>query len=366
MQQKNLVTVKYLNFLMIMHILLGMFTLNLYAQSIPADLMRNCHQWKITYPDGMEEKQLCDKNNNEYFYVSDSGDALVFFAPIRSNNGTTANSSYIRSELREREEDGSRDIYWTTAGRHVLYVDQKITHLPIVKSHLVASQIHGNKADGIDDAMVLRLEGNHLFLSFNGGKLRNDLTINTDYVLGVRHEVIFEIVDGKHYCYYSEAGGLLEAFNNENADAYLVKDGGNPVLMNLSYDQTYFKVGNYTQSNADKEGQYTDDSDNYGEVYVYDFLVEHSDISTALASDNQVLQNSLFRLETNNNTLRYELAGSDVIYGLEIYNLSGHLINSVAVTGLSGGVNISSLSAGMYYVILRGQRTMYRQKLFVP
>jgi len=366
MQQRNLVTAKSVNFLIIMHILLGMFALNLHAQSIPADLMRNCHQWKITYPDGKEEKQLCDKNNNEYFYVSDSGDALVFYAPIRSNNGTTPNSSYIRSELREREEDGSKDIYWTTAGRHVLYVDQKITHLPIAKSHLVASQIHGNKADGIDDAMVLRLEENHLFLSFNGGKLRDDLTIKTDYVLGTRHEVIFEIVDGKHYCYYSETGGLLEAFNNGNADAYLVKDGGNPVLMDLSYDQTYFKVGNYTQSNADKEGQYTDDPDNYGEVYVYDFLVEHGDISTALAPDKKVLQNSPFRLEKNNNTLRYELAGSDAIYGLGIYNLSGRLINFVAVTGLSGMVDISSLPAGKYYVILHGQGTMYRQTLVEP
>ena len=127
----------------------------------------------------------------------------------------------------------------------MLYVDQKITHLPIVKSHLVASQVHGNKSDGIDDAMVLRLEGDHLFLSFNGGKLRDDLTIKTDYVLGTRHEVIFEILDGKHYCYYSEAGGLLEAYNNGNADAYLVKDGGNPVVMDRSYDKTYFKIGNY-------------------------------------------------------------------------------------------------------------------------
>ena len=52
---------------------------------------------------------------------------------------------------------------------------------------MVATQIHGNK----DDAMVLRLENSHLFLSFNGGKLKDDLTIKTNYALGTVHEVIF-------------------------------------------------------------------------------------------------------------------------------------------------------------------------------
>ncbi|MBU2949347.1 Ig-like domain-containing protein [Tamlana agarivorans] len=245
------------------------------SAQIPSDLMSNCNQWKITYPDGVEDKTLCDEPNNEFFHVSDAGDALVFFAPIRSDNGTTPNSSYIRSELREREADGSKDIYWTTDGSHMIYVEQAITHLPIVKSHLVATQIHGNKDDGIDDSMVMRLEGSHLFLSFNGGKLRDDVTIKSDYNLGDKHEVIFLVEDGKHYCYYSEDGNLLDAYNSGNASQYLVKDDGNEVLMDLSYDETYFKVGNYTQSNPDKEGDETDNPDNYGEVYVYDYAVVH-------------------------------------------------------------------------------------------
>lgn len=243
--------------------------------SIPSDLMNNCNQWKITYPDGSEDKTLCGEPNNEYWFVNDSKDAMVFRVPIRSNNGSTPNSSYIRSELRERTEDGSSDIYWTTTGTHVAYVKQAITHLPIVKDHLVATQIHGNKSDGIDDAMVLRLEGSHLFLSFNGGKLREDLTIKTNYALGTVHEVIFEVVNGKHYCYYSEDGNLGNAYLNGNASSYLVKDGSRSYVMDLNYDQSYFKIGNYTQSNPDKEGSYTDDPNNYGEVAVYDFWVQH-------------------------------------------------------------------------------------------
>lgn len=243
--------------------------------NVPSDLMPNCNQWKITYPDGEEDKTLCGEANNEYFYVNNDRNGLVFRAPIRSNNVTTPNSSYIRSELRERTEDGGSDIYWTTDGIHVVYVSQAITHLPIVKNHLVATQIHGNKDAGIDDSMVLRLEGSHLFLSFNGGKLRNDFTIKTNYTLGTYHEVVFEVIDGKHYVYYSEDGNLKSAFANGNASQYLVKDGNNDYVMDLSYGEAYFKIGNYTQSNSDEEGSETDTINNYGEVVVYDLYATH-------------------------------------------------------------------------------------------
>ncbi|GAA3623504.1 hypothetical protein GCM10022397_06560 [Flavivirga jejuensis] len=246
---------------------------------VPSDLMDNCNQWKITYPTGVEDKTLCNEPNNEFFYVNSAGNAIVFYAPIRNDNGSTPNSDNIRSELREREPDGSVDIYWTTEGRHMLYVKQAITHLPINKSELVATQIHGNKDDGIDDAMVMRLEDSHLFLAFNGGELRSDVTIKTNYSLGTIHEVIFLIVDGKHYCYYSEDGNLLSAYNNGNGSSYLVKDGSNDYVMDRDYDDTYFKVGNYTQSNPDEEGNDTGDPDNYGEVLVYDFSVQHGDDS---------------------------------------------------------------------------------------
>lgn len=243
--------------------------------TIPSDLMENCNQWKITYPTGSEDKTLCGENNNEYFYINGEGNAIVFRVPIRSNNGSTPRSDYIRSELRERTEDGNSDVYWTTSGKHVLYVKQAITHLPMNKDHLVATQIHGNKSEGIDDAMVMRLEGSHLFLSFNGGKLRSDLTIKNNYSLGAVHEVIFEVINGKHYCYYSEDGNLRNAYFSGNASSYLVKDGGNSVLMDRNYGESYFKVGNYTQSNPEEEGSDTDNPNNYGEVLVYDFTVEH-------------------------------------------------------------------------------------------
>lgn len=238
-----------------------------------------CEQWKITYPTGDEEKDLCTtvaSNRQEFYYVNAAGNGIVFRAPIRNDNGTTPNSDNVRSELREREIDGTVDTYWTTSGNHVIYVKQAITHLPINKAHLVATQIHGNKSEGIDDAMVVRLENSHLFLDFNGGVLRSEVTIKTNYSLGTVHEVIFQVIDGKHYCYYSEDGNLKSAFANGNANSYLVTDGGNPVLMDIDYGDAYFKAGNYTQSNPDEEGSDTGNSNNYGEVVIYDLYVDHN------------------------------------------------------------------------------------------
>ncbi|MGJ8744596.1 Ig-like domain-containing protein [Polaribacter sp.] len=52
-------------------------------------------------------------------------------------------------------------------------------------------------------------------------------------------------------------------------------------MLDLNYDETYFKVGNYTQSNPDEEGSDTNDPENYGEVLVYDFSVKHDEVSVS-------------------------------------------------------------------------------------
>lgn len=274
----------------IFQVFLMSFTTVLVAQE-PHDLLNSwhtnvvsdqsigqCMQWKITYPDGSEGKDLCqtiDRDKQEFYHVNDAKDGLVFRVPIRSNNGTTPNSRNVRSELRELTRDGDKRMFWTTKGNHVIYVKQAITHLTMRKPHIVATQIHGDKKEGIDDAMVLRLDKDHLYLNFNGGKLRDSITVKTGYELGTVHEVIFQVVDGKHYCYYSEDGGLKEAFINSSAQEYLVREDGNAVLMDLNYGKTYFKAGNYTQSNKGQEGDATDDPNNYSEVVIYDLIVDH-------------------------------------------------------------------------------------------
>jgi len=68
---------------------------------------------------------------------------------------------------------------------------------------------------------------------------------------------------------------LKNAYASGNASKYLVKDGSKSYVMDKDYDKSYFKIGNYTQSNSEKEGSQTGKSNNYGEVVVYDFYVDH-------------------------------------------------------------------------------------------
>ena len=242
----------------------------------PWDFFHNCDQWKITWVDGSEDKNLCERDERSGQYEID-GDALVFTVDLNGDLGSTSSSDYPRSELREREEDGGSDIYWTTSGDHALYIDQAIMQKPNGKDHVVAGQIHGNKEEGIDDSMVVRLEGSKLMLSFNGGKLRDDLTITDSYSIGQRFEVILRIINGKHYCYYKTGGGLKTAYNNGSANSYRVQDGSNTVLLDIDYDQTYFKVGNYCQSNEEKEREEGTwgSSNNKSIVKVWGFDVNH-------------------------------------------------------------------------------------------
>lgn len=259
----------------------------------------NWAQWKITLPDGSEVKDLINKSYPNYFYLSPSKDAVVFRTPINDDNGTTARSSNVRSELREREivsDTESRDIYWTTQGTHILYVKQKITHLTMTVPIMVASQVHGCKdpcssdVGSVDDSAVLRLEGDKLYISFNGGsemigginpdgtkgkKITQPNHLIGNYQLGTMMEFIIEIKNGKHQFYYSTDGNLETAYTAGVAQNYLIKKGDQPVLLDLNYGDAYFKVGNYTQSNSDKEGSNNNKPENYGEVLVYKAWVRH-------------------------------------------------------------------------------------------
>lgn len=325
---------------------------------VPSDLIKNCKQWSITLPTGDVTNKLCDDSNNEFFYVNEDGDAIVFHVPIRSDNGSTPNSSYIRSELREKTADGSKKMYWSTEGKHMIYVKQSITHLPMNKPHMVATQIHGNKSDGIDDAMVMRLQGSHLYLSFNGAELRENLDIKRNYSLGTVHEVIFLVIDGKHYCYYAEDNNLLKAFQNNNAHSYLIKDGNKDHVMDIDYDQAYFKVGNYTQSNPDKEGDDTNDPHNYGEVLVYNFFVGHGDTLSVPDIDKNdkisIYPNPTTNFLVINEQLdsKYELysqLGSNLLYG----HINSNKFN----------IGLQNFSTGIYFLKIENTSGTHIRKI---
>jgi len=116
-------------------------------------------------------------------------------------------------------------------------------HLPDVKPHVVAGQIH----DANDDVIVFRLEGAKLFIDQNGV---NGPVLTTRYHLGDVFKVKFVARNGGVECYY----------NGQYIYTYKISDSG-----------CYFKAGCYTQSNTSKGDAPTA----YGQVVILGLSVTH-------------------------------------------------------------------------------------------
>jgi hypothetical protein len=208
--------------------------------------------WKLTLPidtddsgvaHEIEQPQLQTFRDRNYFYANDTRDGVVFRA--YADGITTKNSKYPRSELREMTDNGSENANWTPSrGVHTMTVRQAITHRPDEKDELVAAQIH----DTSDDVVMVRLEGNRLFVE-SGGKNIGDLDAN--YVLGTVYTVTITVKDNMVYISYND---VLKVTHAVSGTGY------------------YFKAGCYTQTNLSRG----DPATSYGEVVIYKLEVTHS------------------------------------------------------------------------------------------
>jgi len=211
----------------------------------------NLTNWKLTLPvntahGGNPDEYLQPELNGfldpDYFHLNAARDGVVFKA--HCGGATTSGSGYPRSELREMTSNGSAQASWsTTSGIHTMEITQAITHLPDVKRHVVAGQIH----DANDDVIVFRLEGSKLFIDENGN---DGPVLTTNYQLGDVFTVKFVARNGGVECHY----------NGQYVYTYAINTAG-----------CYFKAGCYTQSNVSRGDAPTA----YGEVVIYDLAVTH-------------------------------------------------------------------------------------------
>jgi len=218
----------------------------------PASIL-DLSAWKLTLPidtgrndgpDEIKQPDLQTFRHPDYFHLNDSGDGVVFHAPISGK--TTSGSNYPRSELREMTDpDGREGDGWsTTSGTHTMTIRQAITALPLKKPHLIAGQIH----DEGEDVIVIRLEDKRLFVVADGDELAPDLDSN--YTLGDVFTVKIEATAGKVRVYYNDK----------------LK-----VEHEVSTSDCYFKAGCYVQSNKKQDGE-----KGYGEVVIYDLKLQHT------------------------------------------------------------------------------------------
>ena len=216
----------------------------------PADVL-DLTDWKLTLPVGspgspteIRQPALRTFSMPPYFLLDMTGTGVVFQA--HAGGVTTSNSGYPRSELREMTAAGSQNAAWsTTSGTHTMTITQTITHLPLVKPHVVAGQIH----DASDDVVMIRLEGTNLFVEGDGNELG---TLNSNYALGTRFTVRLVAAGGRIRVYYEDLATPKVDIASSATDCY-------------------FKAGAYTQSNP-AQG---DDPSAYGEVVIHALVVTH-------------------------------------------------------------------------------------------
>ena len=222
------------------------------APTWPADLL-SLVDWKLTLPVAdpgdsaspweIEQPDLATFALDPWFDLA--GDDRVRFA-ANAGGVTTSGSSYPRSELREMRAAGTERAAWsTTDGVHTLTVTQAITHLPEVKPHVVAGQIH----DAEDDVVMLRLEGTRLFVEAQGEDLG---VLDPDYTLGDVFTARFVAADGWIDVYHQDLAAPAVSYERAT-------------------DGCYFKAGAYTQSNPDRG----DAPDAYGAVEIRALTVTH-------------------------------------------------------------------------------------------
>ena len=218
--------------------------------TLPSDFL-NLTNWKLTLPvdtsragspDEITQTALDSFQDPDYFRVNSTLNGVVFTAPC--SGATTSGSGYARSELREMINNGIDKASWsTTSGTHTMEITEAITHLPVVKPHVVAGQIHGSG----DDVVVFRLEGTKLFIDENG---KTGPILTSNYHVGDVFTVKFVASNGGVACYY----------NGQYIFTYPVSASG-----------CYFKAGCYTQSNTSKGDAPTA----YGQVVIYRLAVSH-------------------------------------------------------------------------------------------
>ena len=210
--------------------------------------------WKLTLPDDdaseVPNAELRAGYASRYFHLADNG-AMVFVAPAGA--GSTKNSDYPRSELRELLDPDDDNRNWSGSGFHQLKASARVLRAPSTQK-IIVGQIHG-----FDARPLIKLQ-------WQKGKLR---ALIKRHPSGSNEDISHTFatpVDNDQFSYTIELrdGVLMVEANGERIshDVYAT----DPAWRDVTF---YFKAGAYVQD--DKE----DGDDDVGEVQFTQLSVRH-------------------------------------------------------------------------------------------
>lgn len=194
--------------------------------------------WKLTLPDArateIKPAQLMAGFANDWFQIEPAG-SLLFTAV--SDGGSTANSHFPRSELREMINPANKADNWACQGVHSMALREQVVQLP-PSVGTVVFQIHGINLDGSNAAPLLKVmwRDGKLQLQIKqhaaGGK-DTQVDVDGDFPLGSIYDAGVKV----------EQCRLSVSINGKTyTDEFLARD---PAWNALRF---YFKAGNYLQN----------------------------------------------------------------------------------------------------------------------
>ncbi|RIA10775.1 alginate lyase [Flavobacteriaceae bacterium MAR_2010_72] len=214
-----------------------------------------------------------------YMYNDSTDGSLVFYA--YPSEGTTANTKYSRSELREQMEPGNNNVNWTFAQGATLkgkLAMEEVTKDNNGKYHrVIIMQIHGRLTDEQRD-LIGQKDNNAppiLKIYWDKGKIRvktkvlKNPSLTGDVLL---HEEAWD--DDEGFNFEQEVGFrkfILEVKVSDGKMVVILNNSEYKVYENIHMRkwgifENYFKAGNYFQSR---------DEGAYAKVKYYNLEVKH-------------------------------------------------------------------------------------------
>lgn len=214
------------------------------------------NHWKLTLPDEKASEvantELLAGYASRYFQLDAAG-AMVFMAP--SGAGSTQNSEYPRSELRELLDPADDNRNWSVRGSHQLTASAQVLRAPSTQK-IIVGQIHG-----FDARPLVKLQ-------WHKGTLKALLKRHPE---GSNDEIKHRFAAKVGHAPFSYSIAMRDGVVTVQVEGERITHdvlASDPQWRGVSF---YFKAGAYVQDDAE------DGADDVGEVRFTHLAVSHGD-----------------------------------------------------------------------------------------
>jgi len=236
----------------------------------PPGVLFDLSHWKITVPNPVDtttgQKDVTQPTlatySDPYFYTDPRDGSMTFYLDS-SLQGHTANSDFIRSELRERWNTSSDSDNWPLTGTHTLTgtVALDCGASNTIPDQVTVMQIHAkeNQPGATKSYPLLRIVFYGGNTALNGAIFA--VVTDFDYTSGLQGHRTIQLTPSGSNCVRHNIQIKVQTIVSGAIQMTAVVDGGAPIILASdlratwaispgTYFTDYFKAGDYAQANV--------------------------------------------------------------------------------------------------------------------